>query len=306
MLFKRLGRPRNSSLPFVATDPHIEENPKVRKLLKQLSILAPVVPKSLLIEYLQKIFKYCGRRAIDGNLGKISAEDLADICQWDFAPQPFFDAFVSLGFLDIDPDGNVLVHDWADYSGMVYEKRVKERKRIEAHRKARSEAKQARSEGLVAQHTRVVVVKDKDISLSSSSAVDPVPETQCVEPVETCPLLEFAAAHDIKFSDAAVAAALVLGDVPQPLLEESLKDFNERATSRNLAYFVSIVAGKKNRATRKPAQRVETRKQSYAAVQIPRLITETPIAPKWTAADYDQQEPAMKAAMAQILGRCAA
>lgn len=67
--------------------------------------------------------------APDGNLTQVSAKTIANVCGY---PQKkaarLLEALISVGFLDRN-EGELVIHDWAEYAGRLMERREKDRDR---------------------------------------------------------------------------------------------------------------------------------------------------------------------------------
>jgi hypothetical protein len=67
----------------------------------------------------------------DGNLGKISAWNIACMARWSGEPEIFVDALLECGLLDRREDGSYQIHDWQDhnaYAACARERKEKARK----------------------------------------------------------------------------------------------------------------------------------------------------------------------------------
>ena len=136
------GRPRETSLPYVAIDPHIESHPRTLALVDALADHCDT-PETMLVMIPLRLFLHAGRSAIDGRLGRLSPRGLKRIIAPDIAidAQTLFDAMThcDTGFLVIDDEGVLWVHDWQDAGGRAATKRADWRQRKAA--KAQSEAR---------------------------------------------------------------------------------------------------------------------------------------------------------------------
>jgi hypothetical protein len=121
--------PKNKScrspLPYVPIDPNIDDHERTQALI---DALAPhtSIPEAFLVEIPQKIIKHCGRGNVDGVLGNLSAKAIARLCCWPGDPDVLRDALIATGWLDRDPEtGELAVHNWAQYGGQVFAKRLR-------------------------------------------------------------------------------------------------------------------------------------------------------------------------------------
>jgi DnaD/phage-associated family protein len=79
--------------------------------------------------------------AQDGSLGRYTADDIADACDWLDDAQTFYNALIQSGFIDESEQGYI-IHDWFDYAGKLIALRQKdaERKRNSRGKKNESES----------------------------------------------------------------------------------------------------------------------------------------------------------------------
>src|SRR5690606_15256100 len=72
---------------------------------------------------------------IDGELGDVTAYEIALAAEWPGDPEAFVEALVDAGFIDRDESG-LRLHDWYDYAGKLNERRERERQRSRQRRAA--------------------------------------------------------------------------------------------------------------------------------------------------------------------------
>lgn len=132
------GRARETSLPYVPVDPHWETHRRTEALIDALADHTEL-PETLLTIIPVRIWTRAGQSAIDGNLGAISPRALRRFAAPEFGipSDVLFAALTdqSNGFLQVDDDGCLHVHDWGDYGG-----------RLAAQRAAWREAKKPKDE----------------------------------------------------------------------------------------------------------------------------------------------------------------
>ena len=122
-----------SSLIYVAIDPHINESVRMDHYLRKVMPSRPqgCLPqlfRGYARECLKNMLEMAGRCRIDGNLGSMSADGLAEVCNWMFEPADFLDALLEAGWLvpGENPD-ELCIEGWERHSGRAYAKRKKDR-----------------------------------------------------------------------------------------------------------------------------------------------------------------------------------
>jgi len=135
----------STSLPYIPLDPHLLER---RKMLLFEDLMSPRCPGDVpgtspgrLWTYPVCLWMYAGRSAVDGNLGRLSANSVAKICNYDGDPELLLSALLGSEFLDQLVDGALVVHNWHKYGGRLLESREKwvEKKRRQRAAKSKSE-----------------------------------------------------------------------------------------------------------------------------------------------------------------------
>jgi hypothetical protein len=148
---KQPGRPRETSLPYVTLDPHYVDHRRTQALVDALADHIEL-PESLVELIPVRLFCLAGRSAIDGCLGALSSRALRRIVAPEFNVdhEVLYAALTdpSDGFLVLDDDGALWVHDWGDHGGQAAQKRADWRQRkasiAERRRKDRERKREAR------------------------------------------------------------------------------------------------------------------------------------------------------------------
>lgn len=108
-------------MAYVEAHSTLREHPKTKKLARALSI-----SRGTAIGHLLFLWWWCQDYAKDGNLSTCSAEEIAEAAGWEGDPVAFVEAMLSCGktaeagFLELAPDGALLIHDWYDYGGKLF------------------------------------------------------------------------------------------------------------------------------------------------------------------------------------------
>lgn len=100
---------------------------KTNRLVRALGLQVPK-DNPLIVGHLCVFWLWCIDGAIDGSLGDMDAQDIADAAGWCGDPELFLSAMISAGFIDKAADG-LRIHDWDDYIGRLITFRTKERER---------------------------------------------------------------------------------------------------------------------------------------------------------------------------------
>ncbi len=118
-----------AGLNWLKVDVSIFDHPKTRRLARVLGISLEQT-----VGHLVRLWGWGFRLAPDGILKNADAFDVADAAHFDGDADTFLDALLTcsssgVGFMERNEDGQLLFHDWNDYSGSLEVKREKERER---------------------------------------------------------------------------------------------------------------------------------------------------------------------------------
>jgi hypothetical protein len=114
------------------------DHPKKYRVADLLDI-DPVLADGLLVNF----WGWCSGYADDGIVGGFTHRELARAARWRGDADIFVEAMIDAGWIDLRDDGELVVHDWADYFGRYATKREQHRLHQQAHR----ERKQGPNEG---------------------------------------------------------------------------------------------------------------------------------------------------------------
>jgi len=134
-------------MAWIELHQNLPTHPKTKRLVRALGLSVPKdIPQ--VVGHLCMFWLWCIDYAIDGSLESMSAQDIADAAGWCDDPELFFRALVDEHFIDLDEDGNHIVHDWDDYIGRLIDYRAKERrKNAEKQRRHRQRMKEQKEQG---------------------------------------------------------------------------------------------------------------------------------------------------------------
>jgi len=109
-------------MAWIKSDQSLANHPKLILLARELGI-----SKVQALGHLHLLWYWVLEYADDGELKYLDL--IPDACEWKGDPQVFLDALIKFSFIDTtyDPENNYTeyhVHDWLDYSGALYEKRL--------------------------------------------------------------------------------------------------------------------------------------------------------------------------------------
>ena len=109
-------------MAWIKSDQSLANHPKLILLARALGI-----SKVEALGHLHLLWYLVLEYADDGELKYLDL--IPDACEWSGDQQVFLDALIKYGFIDTtyDPEDNFTeyhVHDWLDYSGALYEKRL--------------------------------------------------------------------------------------------------------------------------------------------------------------------------------------
>jgi hypothetical protein len=74
------------------------------------------VPQYAAVGILESVWHLTAREATQGNIGRLSDEDIAAWLDWQREPAELIDALVTAGWLDRCPEHRLVVHDWAEHA----------------------------------------------------------------------------------------------------------------------------------------------------------------------------------------------
>jgi hypothetical protein len=124
-------------LAWIESHQTLRDHPKTLKLARLLR-----VNRAAVIGHLQCLWWWAMDYAHDGDLSRHDELDIAIGADWEGCPSALIDALVTVGFLDRDVDGTLVIHDWHDYAGKLIERRKANAERM---RKARAASNQPAS-----------------------------------------------------------------------------------------------------------------------------------------------------------------
>ena len=109
-------------MAWIKSDQSLANHPKLILLARALEI-----SKVEALGYLHLLWYWVLEYADDGELKYLDL--IPDACEWKGDHKVFLDSLIHYGFIDTtyDPENNFTeyhVHDWLDYSGALYEKRL--------------------------------------------------------------------------------------------------------------------------------------------------------------------------------------
>lgn len=112
-------------MAWIESHQELRDHPKVRRFARRLGISIPAA-----IGHLHLLWWWALDYAMDGDLSKYDAADIADAAQWDGDPDEFLAALMECGvgggagFVERTDDGELLLHDWWDYAGKLIQQRT--------------------------------------------------------------------------------------------------------------------------------------------------------------------------------------
>ena len=111
-------------MAYVEAHASLKDHPKTKKVARLLDI-----PKVQVVGHMLCLWWWCQDYAQDGNLSKYSPEDIAEAAEWEGEPECFVEALLGCGnkdapgFLTIEADGALVIHDWYLYGGKLFVQR---------------------------------------------------------------------------------------------------------------------------------------------------------------------------------------
>src|SRR4051812_9035552 len=118
-------------MAWIESHQEIGLHPKTRKAARIAGTSVPTM-----VGHLHLIWHWALDFAQDGNITSFEPWQIEDAAMWEGAEQALFDALRLAGYLDVNNDGECLLHHWGDYAGKLIERR-----RADAARKRGESAK---------------------------------------------------------------------------------------------------------------------------------------------------------------------
>lgn len=137
-------------MAWIKSHQELATHPKTKRAAVLLDI--PVYAVTGLLHHL---WWWVLDHAEDGDLTRFDAVDLAAAVGWDGNPEELFKALTecgpggTAGFIDVNEDGTVSVHDWMDYAGRLVERREADRERKQKARAKKSVGQEPQNPDLV-------------------------------------------------------------------------------------------------------------------------------------------------------------
>lgn len=102
-----------------------------RKLLKLRTLLK--ISDAQAVGHLHYLWWWCLDNAMNGDLGSLCNEIIAEAAHWRIDSDSFVSAMIESGFLEIN-EGKLCVHDWKTFTDKLVEGRRKAKERMQARR----------------------------------------------------------------------------------------------------------------------------------------------------------------------------
>lgn len=123
-------------MAWIESHQELRGHPKTKRAARMLGLSIP-----LMVGHLHLLWWWALDFADDGCLAGFDPSDLAEAAMWDGDPTAFVTALVDCGpgsepgFIEETVDGLIL-HDWHDYAGKLFDRREKDRERKRVQREA--------------------------------------------------------------------------------------------------------------------------------------------------------------------------
>ncbi len=117
-------------LPYVPIEPGFETSRRMMRLKRALP-----EGQEIAALYVLRLLLWAGVHAPDGDLKDATAEDLAEVCQWDGEPVGLLQALLDTGWLT--QNGTLVIDGWDRHGGQVLEQRKRWNERQKRHRDSR-------------------------------------------------------------------------------------------------------------------------------------------------------------------------
>lgn len=87
------------------------EHPKLFHLMERLN-----VRRTSAIGHLELLWAFTAKHAAQGDIGKWPDGAIARACDWEDDAETFIHALVDAGFVDLDEEHRLVIHDWRDHA----------------------------------------------------------------------------------------------------------------------------------------------------------------------------------------------
>ena len=87
------------------------QHTKLKRLVRALK-----VPQYAAVGILESLWHLTAREAPEGNIGKLSNEDIAAWIDWECDSDDLIAALVTAGWIDHDTDNRLVIHDWHEHA----------------------------------------------------------------------------------------------------------------------------------------------------------------------------------------------
>lgn len=127
---------------WIKVDQDLRQHFKVKQMARILDTSVAAV-----CGHMQFLWSWALDYAPNGDISRFDAWDIADAAGWDGDPEQFYDALFAVGgkdrpgFLEHGDDGAVMIHDWMEHTGKIFESNQKDRDRKKETRSAKKEGK---------------------------------------------------------------------------------------------------------------------------------------------------------------------
>lgn len=125
---------------WIKVDQGLRQHFKIKQMARMLDTSAAAV-----CGHLQFLWSWALDYAPNGDISRFDAWDIADAAGWDGDPNRFYEALFAVGgkdrpgFLEHGDHGAVLIHDWMEHTGKIFETNQKDRDRMKNYRSAKKD-----------------------------------------------------------------------------------------------------------------------------------------------------------------------
>lgn len=114
-------------MAWIESHQEVGGHPKTKKLARLLGVSLPAA-----VGHLHYLWWWATDYAQDGNLSRFDAYDIKDATHFEGDENTLIKALIESGYIDVDGDGKMHLHDWFEYAGKLAERRAKDRARKRA------------------------------------------------------------------------------------------------------------------------------------------------------------------------------
>ena len=110
--------------PWIQVYANLPSHRKICKLRNALGMKSNYEATGLIVS----LWCWAAVNAPDGNLGGYNSRDIAEAIGYKKAPSKLIDVFTDAGFVDVQENGNTVIHDWDEHAALLMDSNEQQKK----------------------------------------------------------------------------------------------------------------------------------------------------------------------------------